>query len=56
MRQKTKISINACACGLTCSTLVSAIMRGNVWGGLAVLALLIVNILFFIDSYSDGDE
>ncbi|MFZ6801967.1 hypothetical protein [Undibacterium sp. Di24W] len=53
MKQKTKIALNAFGCGSYCATLISSIAHGNVAIGLVVLALLIIQGIFFIQEYSN---
>lgn len=54
MKQKTKVALNAFACGSIYSSMVSSIMRGQHWT-VSVLILLAVlfSTIIFVKAYSD---
>lgn len=52
MKQKTKIAIIAFGCGSYLSALVSSIMHGNVGFALFITALLLIQVIFFMQEFN----
>lgn len=54
MKQKTKVALNAFACGSLHSSLVSSIMHGQHWTvSVTILLAAFFSAIIFIKAYSD---
>ena len=54
MKQKTKVALNAFACGSLYSSMVSSIMRGQHWTvSVPILFAVLFSTIIFVKAYSD---
>lgn len=54
MKQKTKVALNAFACGSLYSSMVSSIMHGQHWTvSVAILFAVLFSTIIFVKAYSD---